>query len=503
MAVCLLTASLGVAFAGAASADSSTFSWKQRQVNNPGESSSFTEPSLAISPDGSTTTVSAPGGGGVQYWVTKDDGGSFAHTSTKGGGGDSELDYQPDGTLLSADLAITSSVIQRSTDGGLTFTKGGNAGGEQDRQWLAHQGSTKQYLVYHGFVEELVKYVVSTDQGTTWGPERLVNSPDQFAGTPNPVAAPGQTASLADQGYNTFQGPMLVDQKTGDTYVVYSVSSAQDNATSVGGFGPTRGIVVAHSADPLAKTDGTNWTNRYAVVAAGVPTQSAVEGAIFPWGTIAPDGTVYVVYNASTGGHFHTYYVRSTGPATDRTVSWSAPVRVDTNLPVGSGATVYATGAAGADGVLDLAWYASENAASPDDTTAQWYVDFAQLRQANTDAPAITTSRVSDHVVHHGSICQKGILCVSQVGDDRSLGDFFELAVDPSGNAQVTWSDNGDVVKPTAADRHVYWARQTSGPTAAATPTADVPEAPLAALLPLVGAGVAGFLIMRLRRGNS
>lgn len=168
--------------------------------------SSFTEPSLAYSPDGATTTVSAPGAGGVAYWVSKDGGTSFTRTTTTGGGGDSELDFQPDGTLLSADLAITTSVIQRSTDGGLTFTKVANAGGEQDRQWLAHLGSQRQYLVYHGIAEEIVKLVISTDKGTTFGPERLVNSPDQFLGQPNPVAMPGQTASLADQGYNTFQG---------------------------------------------------------------------------------------------------------------------------------------------------------------------------------------------------------------------------------------------------------------------------------------------------------
>lgn len=284
--------------------------------------------------------------------------------------------------------------------------------------------------------------------------------------------------------------------------MLYSVSSAQDNAVSVGGFGPTRGIVVAHSKDPATAADGTNWTNRYAVVSTGVPAMGTINGAIFPWGTIGADGTVYVIYNSSAGGHFHTYYVYSTGPASDRTTSWSAPIKVD-NLPLASGATVYATGEAGAPGVLDLAWYQSDNAASPDDTKAEWSVDFAQVRNANTASPAIVNARVSDHRVHLGSICQKGILCFSALGDDRSLGDFFELAINPAtGLAGVTWSDNGRTGQP----KQVYYTSQTAGSSAlvatAAEPQAVVPEAPWAALLPLTGVAF-GALLLRRRRSRT
>ena len=495
LALALATASL--APAALAQADVAPFTFSNAPV---AAASSFTEPSLSYSPDGLTTTVSAPGAGGVAYWVSKDDGATFTRQTTTGGGGDSELDYQPDGTLLSADLAITNSVIQRSTDGGLTWTEVAPAGEEQDRQWLAHLRSERQYLVYHGIAEELVKVVASTDQGTTWGPERLVNSPDQFAGIPNPAAGPGDTASLVDQGYNTFQGPMLVDQTTGDSYVIYSISSAQDNATSVGGFGPTRGIVVAHTADPLASTTGENWTNRYAVVSDGVPAVGTVNGAIFPWGTIGPDGTVYVLFNStSDSGSFGTYYVYSTGPAGDRTSSWSAPVRVD-GLPSGTGATVYVTGEAGAPGVLDVAWFQTDNATSPDDTAAVWHVDFAQVRDAASASPQITRARVSDHVIHNGTICQKGILCVGALGDDRSLGDFFELAINPvTGMAGVAWSDNGNPQKT----KRVYYAAQTSGLSALVPTPADpvVPEAPVAVLLPLAAAAaLAGAVSWRRRR---
>lgn len=447
--------SLAVAAPASSGVTASSFTWTQRPV---AAKSSFTEPSIAVSPDGGTTTVSAPGGGGVQYWVTKNGGASFTHRVTQGGGGDSELDFQPDGSLLSADLAITTSVIQRSTNGGLTFTRQQDAGGEQDRQWFAHRGSAEQFLVYHDFVAEREYFVRSRDGGRTWGSQEDVNSPDQFTGTLNQEAKPGDTASLVDQGYNTFSGPMFVDQATGEMYVLYSISSAQDNATSVGGFGPTRGIVAAHSSD-----DGKTWTNKYAVVNGGLALAGGnINGAIFPWGALGPDGTIYVFYNASTDGHFHTYYTYST----DKTATWSTPVRVD-GLPLNRGSTVYVTGVAGAaPGVLDMAWFQTDNGVSPDDQSGRWHVDFAQIRQANTAAPSISRSRISDHIIHHGSICQKGILCVRALGDDRSLGDFFELTVGPDGMAQVAWSDNGNVVKPQPADRRIFYARQTGGRSA-------------------------------------
>ncbi|MCU1672359.1 MAG: hypothetical protein JWN77_472 [Frankiales bacterium] len=480
LSLAVVVAGVPLALAAPSTAATTGFTWRQRPV---AEKSSITEPSLAVDKTG-RIFVCGPGGGdgaGNAGWYSFDDGKTFTRKDTVGdmadGGGDCELHYLPDGSLVTADLAVRTSVIFRSTDGGKTFQQQADAGSEQDRQWFAYDTRRKElYLVYHDIVAETEQYVVSKDGGKTWSLPMLVNSADQFAGLPNVVATQGETASLADQGYNTFSGPMLVDQKAGHQYVLYSVSSAQDNATSVGGFGPTRGIVVAHRGP-----EDSGFSNKYAVVSTGIPTQGTVNGAIFPWGTVDPAGNVYVVYNSSEGGQFHTYYVVSK----DHAETWSKPVKVDGN-PVDKGATVYATGAAGADGVLDLAWYESDDATSPDDANATWHVDFAQVRNA-AGTPQISRSRISDHIVHHGSICQKGILCVSRLGDDRSLGDFFELAIGPDGLAQVAWTDNGNKGATNAPPRRVFWAKQASGPSALTTapvarpvtrPTAPRPAAP-------------------------
>src|SRR4051794_39828194 len=131
---------------------------------------SYGEPSLAIAPDGKHLVASTPGGGGVQYWYSSNNGATWAHTQTtpSNGGGDSELDFLPDGSLISADLRITDSYINRSTDFGKTWTPIGPAGIEQDRQWFAHSPDGKiEYLVYHDFVLEGEFYAKSTDSGKT------------------------------------------------------------------------------------------------------------------------------------------------------------------------------------------------------------------------------------------------------------------------------------------------------------------------------------------------
>src|SRR4051812_5679859 len=113
-----------------------------------GAGSAYGEPSLAMAPDGTHYAVSTPGSssskGTVQVWHSADRGKSWGHTwfTSDEGGGDSELDFRPDRTLLGADLEFangeqTDSEIHISKDFGKTWTDPGvQAGQEQDRQWF-------------------------------------------------------------------------------------------------------------------------------------------------------------------------------------------------------------------------------------------------------------------------------------------------------------------------------------------------------------------------------
>lgn len=415
----------------------------------------YGEPSLALSEDGRHIVVCVPGGAGqTSVWYSSNDGRSFgtSHTTSTNGGGDCEIDFLPDGTLINADLEITDSAIRVSKDHGRTWSGSATAGVEQDRQWLAHSKNGKQvYLVYHDFAAEGEFYAQSNDGGLTWPAElaaQPVNGPDQVALPGIGPGAPGQPASLVDQGVNTFSGPMLISPDGRDMYVLYSISDARSNLTEgTPPFGPTRGIVVAHKS-----AEDALFTNEYAVAGDG----TTVSGAIFPWGAIDKAGTVYVFYNSDKGspGHFHTYYVWSK----DKAATWSKPVRVD-GVPMNRGAQIYATGDAGAPGVIDLAWYGHTGVGGADDPTATWYVQFAQVRNATSSKPQITRAPVAaKDPVHTGDICLNGLLCI--LGGDRSLLDFFELQIGRDGMAHIAYADDA------GGPGHVVWAKQTGGRSA-------------------------------------
>jgi len=453
--IAILVVALPTLISLAASSSTNTPRFSTRGL---GVSPAYGEPSIAVAGNGKNIAISTPGSdpkckasgnGTVQIWWSPNDGGTFSHScyTSPNGGGDSEIDFLPNGTLLSADLEITDSYIQRSTDGGKTWIPVGTAGMQQDRQWLAHSPDGKTaYLAYHDFVAEAEWYAKSTDGGMTWDQPQCCNvaqSPDQIA-APGIATTPtsGSPAPLLDQGVNTFSGPMLIDPKNPkNLYIVYSISNFESNLDPRQGvppYGPPRGIVILHSGD-----GGANWESHYAVVSAPKPDPSTEDntGVLFPWGTIDRAGNLYVVYNASSaadGDHYRQYYVWSSTQGK----TWSKPIRLD-NLRGGTGSAVYATADAGAPGVLDVAWYQTKNGA-PSDDASLWNVEFTQVRGANTARPQITTPVQVGAPNHKGGICLQGILCgIGPGSGDRSLLDFFQVAINPvTGMAEIAYAAN-------------------------------------------------------------
>ena len=116
------------------------------------------------------TRICTPGddqkdGSTVQFWRTADGGKTWKHSkeTSPSGGGDCDVDFLPDGTVVSVDLEITDSYLQESTNWGKTWKRIGTMGQQQDRQWLAHSADgSKIFLVYHDFVAEAEWYAVAT-----------------------------------------------------------------------------------------------------------------------------------------------------------------------------------------------------------------------------------------------------------------------------------------------------------------------------------------------------
>lgn len=445
-----------------------------------GAGASYGEPSLAIAPDGQHYVATTPGGasdnnGTVQVWHSADGGGSWQHTffTSDNGGGDSEVDIRPDGTVLGADLEVgenNDSEIHTSHDYGATWDQDGvQAGQEQDRQWFAHTpDGSREFLAYHDLVAEGEFFVESDDGGHTWSNPTVVNDPGQVA-PPGAAVAPtsGGPASLADQGVNTFSGPMLVDNNGQDFYVVYSISNLESNSTLDGGgvppFGGVKGIVVAHSSDA-----GKTWSNRYAVVASPKTSDVAHEefnGTMFPWGFLDPAGNVYIVYGSTRDApgtdHYGYYYVYST----DHGTTWSQPTRIDGMGP-GVGSVVFNTGGAVDTGLIDVAWLQKDTSGISEDE-GTWSPWFAQIAAANTSQPRIYRQRMTTLPNHRNGICIQGTLCLlpAEPGShDRSLLDFIELAVNPVTHlASVVYADNGGF-RPGEGKGEVVFAQQTVQP---------------------------------------
>jgi hypothetical protein len=428
---------------------SGTFAWTAHPLAADAETkkANFAEPSIDVDHSGGIY-VTTNGGAGVQMWRSWDLGKTFDYQEIPSqlGGGDSEIEFLSNDVGFTADLEVTDSAISRSTDRFETWTQQG-VGIEQDRQWLAHRCSNIVLFAYHDFVVEAEMVNRSTDGGLTWRTVPVLISPKG--------SAPGsQDLNIyANQQVNTFSGPIVVDQKTGDAYIGFAISSVLGNATTgLPPFGEPEQIIEGVSHD-----EGQTW--QLHLIKAGGP--ESKNGLFFPWTTIDRAGNVYAVWSGSDSPEQPTnvYYSYST----DHGETWSPADRVNTDS-IGH-AHIYASVSGGDPGVVDLAWYTSSTP-DPANTDNEWYVDFAQIRAANTPSPQVLQSRVYPASIHHGEVCLLGTLCLATLGD-RSLLDFFQVQIGPDGMANIAFANNGTPKDNTPDDNEdntlPWYARQAGG----------------------------------------
>ncbi len=408
-------------------------------------SGNYGEPGLAMDRSGRDIYVTTPGDGGAVFGRSTDGGRHFVKRPTvrpPGGslesqtsGSDSDVVVAPNGDVLTADLNLSPSaiVVSRSSDRGSTFPQQTSirTGTPADREWIATDGPTGAivYVAYHDLASGTILAVRSTDGGKTFGPQMLLES---------------QPTTIVQSAHNGTAIGSLSTDGHGGVYLNYGTTRLDTTDTTYGSP-PISSVQIAVSRDY-----GVTWADH--TVNAGAA--DANYGNFWMASAVDRAGDVYVTYSgyAHKGQRLAVWLQASK----DHGVTWTAPLRV--SLPAGNGLFGWVAG--GGKDVADVAWY-STTSPDKDSPTAEWQVSVAQVRGLIAGHPVLYRGTASDHVMHIGGVCTLGIFCGVLPGSsaNRTLLDFFKVAVDPAGMAEVVFSDN-------AVGGQVTFARQSGGPSA-------------------------------------
>lgn len=360
----------------------------------------LSEPGIDIASDG-TIYINAPGGllsnlpGSPSAMLRSSDGGaSFADTpksmrANLPGGGDSDLAIDPtNGQLAFTDLWLGSSTVSTSADRGDSWQASPIQGiVVQDRQWLAAAGGG---IVYHVTHQIPLGHVVSKsiDGGLTYPFSSLAASPvDQtgFIGPPGNLIAEGGTLL----GLNDRVG------------LVYATSSS----------------VVKFARSTNGGTTFTNVTIN--------PGSTGDVTQAFPVVANGGGGKLYATWTKIEGGRSSIMYADSA----DFGATWHHVKAIVT-----SGTSIYSWIAARA-GKVAVSLFNTPVAGDPSSVTgASWYESELESTDGGATFSALTT--VDPTPAKTGPICTEGINC----SGNRQLGDFQQVALDPQGAANMTWT---------------------------------------------------------------
>jgi len=463
------------------------------------------EPSIRTLPAGSrdeqAAIVSAPAGTGSNFWYVDDYRNADGSYRLKGsapqqpdlgtGGGDSEISVgrlAASGTcpaiaysgLHNIDL-LDNFTTARSDACGESFTNPPNLYATQntatDRQWQSFDGVKTNHLIYHKVDTGQIVDSVSYDGGFTYLTQ---------AG-PAGLAAVG---SLIDPAHAYTQPQVKIGNIVTD--YAHPVAGAHYPAAPLGSgeqihplyaifAGTANATETAMSQLPTATYDyldtlylatsrdgGRTWTDSKIF---SVPAASHRElDLVFPVLAVDTGGGLYAAWSDG----FKISYVSSTNHG----ARWTTPFQINTDnrgaVPDKGRADLFPWLVGGAPGKVDVVWYhgqggdtsAYRNPGTADAThgTTLWTVGFAQLFNATNAVgaaqPAVQTNNAAiTPVIHKGSVCNNGTVCGITGPGDRTLLDFFQVAIDSAGRANIAYAS--DINSPGNAS--TVYTRQNSG----------------------------------------
>ena len=461
------------------------------------------EPSIRTSPDQRYAAyISAPAASGSNFWnvreIKRSDGSVVFKSSPVvdpdlgTGGGDSEISVANavDPTTGCAPIAYSglhnidifdNFTVATSKDCGVSWSLSNQYGTQNtltDRQWQTFDGAKTNFLIYHKVDTSQIVVSRSFDGGMTY----LSSSPTGTGLEGGGIIDPATFPAVA----NTNQvGNIVTDYSHPIAGLKYPVSNDQVHTlyATFGGPHDVNENLAANSAGAgntgnynhvdtvyLAKSVDGGQTWHDTMVYTTPPATQRELNMLFPVVAVDKVGNVYVMWS-------DTYRIQY-AVSTDGGKTFSNAYQVNRDVPAGSvtpvngKANLFPWLAAGADGMIDLVWYHGEGGNTigyRDPGSAgqtKWRVAYAQLFQAHrTDAsrnlqpdvralnPAVTP------VIHTGDVCLNGTFCGITGPGDRTLLDFFQVAIDRQGRANIAYVTDVD----TPGTATVAYTRQNAG----------------------------------------
>ena len=358
------------------------------------------------------------------------------------GGGDIDIASSCETNLLNvSSLNLASTGNFRSADQGHHFDMTAPSSSVYtavDRQWYDNDGPLTIYQSVHDVaLGNTIVVTRSIDGGLTWAP------------VPGQVVNPAQPdAYAAALPLNNKLGNIVVDQHRHYLYQVYAAgATAADNVNGT----------FLHAAWMAVSLDqGVTWTDH--LIFADRSTSMRLDN-VFPSVAVDDAGNVYAVWSEIDGNdptiHPGTFFSYST----DFGSTWSKPVKV--NQGPSQRLTLFPWIDAAGDGGVDIVYYGTD--ANINGGTAVWNVFMAQSLSAHTGTPAFATTQVTgsnlttNPPIHQGNISTGGL----QPGGtaDRTLADLFQVAIDYTGVANISWAADWNSPGLGLA----WFAHQTSG----------------------------------------
>ena len=306
-----------------------------------------------------------------------------------------------------------------------------------DRQWQDAIDASTVYLEYHDITTFNIEVQRSSDGGVTY-----VNG---FGEAIDTTTLPAVVGAAVTPPTGNVAGQTRIDKSScpsrGNLYQIFVGPDSM--AENVAGA-PPRTVYVGVSNDAKLGMSAFMFTD-HKIFTSPTTSPGATFGTANLFPALATDdlGYVYAVWSDNTNILYSS--------SSDQGTTWTTPVRVNSGATVGK-ANVFPWVAADANGHVVVVWLGDNLVGNSNDRTvlekscsdgtnrcwAKWNVYMAETVTGHALVPAFTQYTASDHIIHSGTVSTGGL----GGGADRSLADFFQVALDPQHRGNISFADD-------------------------------------------------------------